>query len=78
MNENYEQQLKGVNDKVDCLKNDLNQLKDKLYPVIEVWSSLTGLVKVLGWVGRVAKWVGIVGGAVIAMVTLASYKKTGG
>jgi len=69
------QEIKGT---VDCLKNDLKSLEQKLDPVIEVWNSLAGLVQVLKWVGLVAKWIGIIGGTIITVLTLFTYKKGGG
>jgi len=70
--------IEELNEKVDCLQDQLTSLEQRLDPVIEIWNSLTGLVKVLKWVGLVAKWIGIVGGAILAILTLFTYKKGGG
>lgn len=41
---------------VDQHAKDMKELKEKLEPVIEVWASLSGFVKVLRWMAIAAKW----------------------
>jgi len=42
------------------LRREFNEFRTKIEPVIEVWESLTGLVKILKWVGLIAKWIAAV------------------
>ena len=73
-----QQRLDQLEGKVDCISNDVKHLKHQLEPVIEVWSTLSGFVGVLRWVGIAAKWVAVIVGAILAVVSLGIYKKSGG
>ena len=64
--------------KIEQNNESIQNLKEDLKPAIEVWTSLTGVVTTLKWIGNTIKWTGIVAGAVLALVTLGAYKKTGG
>lgn len=50
------------------LSDDLKDLKDRLEPVIEVWESLTGMVKVLAALGHAIKWGAMVAAAIAAIL----------
>ena len=60
------------------LKEEMLDLKKQLKPAIEIWVTLSSVATALKWVGIVAKWIGIIGAAVITVVTIGTYKKSGG
>lgn len=42
------------------LRQQITDLSNRLEPVIEVWGALSGVAKVLHWVGLGVKWVSII------------------
>lgn len=45
----------------------LDLIKKNTSDIVEVWKAIEGGVKVLGWIGVIAKWVSIVAGCVAAV-----------
>ena len=58
------EERRGYDARIDEVHDELKDLKERLEPVIEVWTALTGLVTVLKWVGRIAKWLAAVAAGV--------------
>ena len=44
---------------IEELYNKICTIEERLDPVIEVWSALSGMAKVLRWVGIFVKWLAI-------------------
>jgi hypothetical protein len=51
---------RSQDEQIEALRQQITDLSDKLEPVIEVWVALSGVAKVLQWIGVAVKWVSII------------------
>lgn len=56
-----------IEDKIEEGRKLTLALTEKVDEIYEILVSLKGALKALGWLGHVAKWVGIIAGAVTAV-----------
>lgn len=56
--------------RMDALERKLDRNTELTQDVVNVFSTLESGIKVMGWIGQVAKWVVAVGGAIGVVIAL--------
>lgn len=73
-----EARLETGGDRMDRMERAINENTDLTVEVRDLLAALKGGMKVLGWLGVLAKWIGVVASAAVAIYTAAYIATHGG
>jgi DNA repair exonuclease SbcCD ATPase subunit len=62
-----------ISSKIGKLENQLNRLEKSINKVLDIFEAGEGFARVMSWLGRIAKWVTVIFGAIAAFWMLVKH-----